>query len=76
VPEVPEGGRGVTTSTTRQRNDDDRLFCTTCKEQPKTFLEIVHWQVNEVDPEGEYIRTREGDISYECPQCGDQVELD
>ena len=45
-----------------QRSGDDRLYCTTCKKQPETFLEIVHWQVNEVDSEGEFIRVREGDI--------------
>lgn len=59
-----------------QRNEDDRLYCTKCKKQPGIFLEIVHWQVNEVDSEGGYLRTREGDIGYECPECGNEVQLD
>jgi len=52
-----------------KRYKDDRLYCPECKEQPKSFREVVHWQVNVVSPDGKQIDTHDGNIEYECPQC-------
>jgi rubredoxin len=53
-----------------QRYKDDRLYCPECKEQPKSFREVIHWQVNVVDRDGNQIDTHDGNVEYECPQCG------
>lgn len=53
-----------------ERYKDDRLSCPTCKEQPDSFLELIHRQVNVVNRDGKQIDTKDGDIAYECPQCG------
>ena len=53
-----------------ERYKDDRLYCPTCREQPDSFLEVIHRQVNVVNREGEQIDTKDGDIEYECPKCG------
>ena len=52
-----------------KRYKDDRLYCPECKEQPGSFLEVIHRQVNVVSPDGKQIDTHDGDIEYECPQC-------
>jgi len=56
-----------------KRYDNDRLYCATCKKQPPTFREHIRWQVNVVDPDGEYRYTDDGQIGYECPQCGGEA---
>jgi predicted RNA-binding Zn-ribbon protein involved in translation (DUF1610 family) len=53
-----------------ERYKSDQLYCTTCKKQPESFLEIIHRQVNMVNRNGEQIDTKDGDVAYECPQCG------
>jgi hypothetical protein len=47
----------------------DRLYCTACREQPASFREVVHWQINVVSPHGELLYTDDGQVDYECPQC-------
>ncbi len=53
-----------------ERYEDDRLYCTTCKEQPEFFRELIHWQINVVRPDGQQVDTKDGNVEYECPQCG------
>jgi hypothetical protein len=54
-----------------ERYKEDRLYCTTCKEQPDSFLEVIHRQVNVVNRDGKQICTKDTDLEYECPQCED-----
>jgi hypothetical protein len=56
-----------------KRYEDDRLYCTTCKKQPDSFLEVIHRQINVVNRDGKQIDTKDGDLEYECPQCGNIV---
>ena len=53
-----------------ERYERDRLYCTTCTKQPEFFRETIHWQVNVVRPDGKQVSTDDGDLEYECPQCG------
>lgn len=51
--------------------ESDRLYCTTCKEQPEFFLETIALQVNLVNRNGcKYATTKHGDVEYECSRCG------
>ena len=40
-----------------KRYEENRLYCTKCKVQPESFLEIVHRQLNVVTPDGKQIDT-------------------
>lgn len=45
-----------------ERYKDNRQYCTTCKKQPDSFLEVIQRQVNVVNRDGEQINTKDGDL--------------
>jgi hypothetical protein len=59
---------------TRQRYEDERLYCVACREQPDYFEEITNWQRSHVTPRGELIDVKGGDVGYQCPTCGGLAE--
>jgi len=50
-----------------ERYKSDRLYCTTCKEQPTYFREILSWQVNQVAPDGTHVHMHDAEVQeYRC----------
>ncbi len=53
-----------------KRYEDNRLYCTTCQEQPSHFREIVSWQVNQVTPDGTHVHMLHSEVEkYRCWVC-------
>jgi hypothetical protein len=57
-----------------ERYEDNRIYCTTCPEQPEYFNEIMAWQINQVAPDGTVIRMKDGEVwEYRCWNCYSKV---
>ena len=57
---MPEDICGTMTTTTRYK--DDRLYCSTCREQPIYFRKILSWDVSQVTPDGTHVHILDADV--------------